>query len=142
MLINIELKTSVIRYEGIEQETHNIVKNNKMEKYIIYSSFLPESVAMMKNIAPECESAMLAVSFEDCINKARQTKADALHPYVGGMNCEIPKDMQGMAVRGWNVDEPFYKDGRVLKDKNFDRFKAYGVTDIITNVPEIYLSRK
>ncbi len=142
LLINIELKTSVIRYEGIEQETHNIVKNNKMEKYVIYSSFLPESVAMMKNIAPECESAMLAVSFEDCINKARQTKADALHPYVGGMNCELPKDMQGMAVRGWNVDEPFYKDGRVLKDKNFDRFKAYGVTDIITNVPEIYLSRK
>lgn len=139
LLINIELKTSIIRYEGIEQETHNIVKNNGMEKYIVYSSFLPESVAMMKEIAPECESGMLAVSIEDCINMARQTNADALHPYLGGMTCEIPQDMKDMPVRGWNGEEPFYKDGRELKDIHLDRFKAYGVTDIITNVPEIYL---
>lgn len=139
LLINIELKTSVIRYEGIEEKTHNIVKDNDMVKYIVYSSFSPESVAMMKEIAPECESGMLAVSVEDCISMAIQTKADALHPYLGGMTCEIPQDMNAMAVRGWNCEEPFYKDGRELKDIHLDRFKAYGVTDIITNVPEVYL---
>ena len=142
LLINIELKTSVIRYEGIETATHKLVKDNKMEKYIVYSSFLPESVAMMKDIAPECETGMLDVSLEECIKKARQTGAEALHPYIGAMDCKIPDDMMGKNIRAWNFNEPFYKDGRELRDVHFDRFKAYGVTDVITNVPELYLNIK
>lgn len=139
LLINIELKTSVIRYEGIEEATHKLVKDNFMEKYIVYSSFLPETVAIMKRIAPECEIGMLAVSLEECIKMAESTGADALHPYIGALDCTLPDNMNGITIRGWNMDEPFYNDSRILKDTHFDRFKAYGVTDIITNVPEMYL---
>ena len=44
-----------------------------------------------------------------------------------------------MPVRVWNVEEPFFNDGRILKDTHLDRYKLYGATDIITNVPEVYL---
>ena len=52
LLINIELKTSVVRYEGIEQKTCDLVKSYHLEKYIVYSSFLPQSVDLIKKIDP------------------------------------------------------------------------------------------
>ena len=48
-------------------------------------------------------------------------------------------DMQEMPVRAWNVEEPFFEDGRVLKEKNLQKYASFGVTEIFTNVPELYL---
>ena len=44
MLINIELKTSEIRYEGIEQDAYNLVKELGMCDSIVWSSFLADSI--------------------------------------------------------------------------------------------------
>lgn len=140
LLINIEFKTSIIRYEGIEQETLALVKKHGMEKYIVYSSFLPESVALIKQLDPKAETGMLAGALEDSVRFARSTKADALHPGNFGLNCRIPEDMRGKAVRVWNAEEPFFMDGRILKEKHMTKYAELGATDIITNVPELYLS--
>ena len=142
LLINIELKTSVIRYEGIEEATLNKVRDYGMETYIVYSSFLPESVALIKKLSPSAKTGMLAGTLEDAIKGARKVKADALHPGNRGLNCEIPKDMQHMPVRVWNGEEPFFRDGRILKERNMTKYVQFGATDIITNVPELYLSLK
>lgn len=142
LLINIELKTSVIRYEGIEEATLNKVRDYGMEAYIVYSSFLPESVALIKRLSPSAKTGMLAGTLEDAIKGARKVKADALHPGNRGLSCEIPKDMQHMPVRVWNGEEPFFRDGRILKERNMTKYVQFGATDIITNVPELYLSLK
>jgi len=139
LLINIELKTSIVRYEGIEQQAYDLVKKFGLEKYIVWSSFLPESVELMKKIDPKAETGMLAASIDDCMRFAKAVCADALHPYIGSLGYKLPKEFQGMPVRAWNMDEPFFQDGSLLKDTHFDRYKLYGATDIITNVPEIYL---
>ncbi len=139
LLINIELKTSKIRYEGIEQDTYDIVSKYGLQDYIIYSSFLPESVSLMKKIDKNVKTGMLAAYIDDCIMYAKQTNADALHPAIVSMGAEIPDDFKGRPVRAWNFEEPFFEDGRVLKDDDLTRYRAYGVTDIITNVPERYL---
>ena len=44
-----------------------------------------------------------------------------------------------MPVRVWNWDEPFFEDGRTLNGDNLYRYRGFGATDIITNVPENYL---
>lgn len=139
ILINIELKTSVIRYDGIESKAYEIVRKYGMEQYIVWSSFLAESVDIMKKIDRDAKTAVLAMSIEECISMARDTAADALHPYIGGLVYTLPQDMQGMPVRAWNGDEPFFNDGRPLKEAHLEEYRYYGATDIFTNIPEKYV---
>jgi len=139
ILINIELKTSVIRYDGIESKAYEIVRKYGMEQYIVWSSFLAESVDIMKKIDRDAKTAVLAMSIEECISMARDTAADALYPYIGGLVYTLPQDMQGMPVRAWNGDEPFFNDGRPLKEAHLEEYRYYGATDIFTNMPEKYV---
>lgn len=139
LLINIELKTSVIRYEGIEEAVLALVRNYDMEQYIVYSSFLPESIATIKELEPRAQTGMLAGSLEDAIRYARQTHADALHPGNMGLHVRIPEDMKQMPVRVWNAEEPFFRDGRILPKMDLTKYGNLGATDIFTNVPEQYL---
>lgn len=139
ILINIELKTSVIRYDGIESKAYEIVRKYGMEQYIVWSSFLAESVDIMKKIDRDAKTAVLAMSIEECISMARDTAADALHPYIGGLVYALPQDMQGMPVRARNGDEPFFNDGRPLKEAHLEEYRYYGATDIFTNIPERYV---
>ena len=139
ILINIELKTSVIRYDGIESKAYEIVRKYGMEQYIVWSSFLAESVDIIKKIDRDAKTAVLAMSIEECISMARDTAADALHPYIGGLVYALPQDMQGMPVRALNGDEPFFNDGRPLKEAHLEEYRYYGATDIFTNIPERYV---
>ncbi len=139
LLINIELKTSKVRYEGIEEKAVDMVKNYGMEGYIVWSSFLADSVALIKKLDGNAKTAVLAGSLEECITMAKNTGADALHPYVGGLVHKLPMDMSHIPVRAWNSDEPFFMETRPFKENALDKYKAYGATDIITNVPERYL---
>ena len=136
--INIEFKTSVIRYEGIEEKTLILVKKYGLEPYIVYSSFWAESVKLIKELDPQAKTGMLAGNLSDCIKWGRYAGVDALHPWIGGMDCKIPEDMKDVPVRAWNGEEPFYRDGRVLKERNLRRYAMFGVTDVFTNVPENY----
>lgn len=138
LLINIELKTSMIHYANIEKMTIQLVKELEMQKYIIYSSFWAESIKAVKKYDPCAHTGMLASSLSDCIKWARFANADALHPWIGGFDCSIPDEMRQFPVRAWNVEEPFYRDGRVLKETKLTKYAMYGVTDIFTNVPEQY----
>lgn len=139
ILINIELKTSIIRYDGIESKAYEIVRKYGMEQYIVWSSFFAESVDIIKKIDRDAKTAVLAMSIEECISMARDTAADALHPYIGGLVYALPQDMQGMPVRAWNGDEPFFNDGRPLKEAHLEEYRYYGATDIFTNIPERYV---
>lgn len=136
--INIEFKTSVVRYEGIEEKTLALVKKYDLQPYIVYSSFLADSVKLIKELDPQAQTGMLAGSLSDCIKWATYAHADGLHPWIGGIDCRIPEDMKAMPVRGWNGEEPFYQDGRVLRECNLRKYAMFGVTDVFTNVPEIY----
>lgn len=138
--INIELKTSVVRYAGIEKKAMELVKKHDMESHIVWSSFLAESVSIIKQLDSNAKTGVLAVSLEECITMARQTGAEALHPYIGGLVYELPEDMKDMPVRAWNVDEPFFNDGRELKEAALDGYKYFGATDIFTNLPQNYLN--
>ena len=94
---------------------------------------------MMKKLDKTVKTGMLASTLENCIRYARAESADALHPWIGGMHGSVPEDMAGMPIRAWNGEEPFFEDGRVLKERNLLKYSAFGVTDIFTNVPELYL---
>ncbi len=142
LLINIEFKTGKYRYEGIEKLVLSIVKKLDMEKYVIYSSFLTDSLKTVKEIDKKAKTAVLAELLEDCINKAKASGTDALHPCISGLNVKLPKYLKSLTLRAWNTDEPFFGEGKKLKEIDFQKYAAFGVTDVFTNAPEIYLKRK
>lgn len=143
LMINIELKNSVVRYEGMEQKVLDLVEKYDLSECIVYSSFLPESMGLIKVLCPTAQIAILAGNIHDCMDGARTHHADALHPWIGGMdpNTEIydHDEWKNMPVRAWNGEEPFYGETRLLKERHMEKYQLFGATDIITNVPEEYL---
>lgn len=139
LLINVEFKTSVIRYEGIEEKTFNLIDKYGLKDYVIYSSFLPDSVKLIKEIYKDAKIGMLSLEISDCMNFGELVNADALHPSDMGLHGEINDIWKNRPVRMWSTSEPFYEDGRVLGKIDHRNYCVFGVTDIFTNVPEKYL---
>lgn len=139
LLINIELKNSVVRYPGMEEKVLNMVEELGLEQFVWYSSFLPESINMIKHLRPEAKTGILAVTLEDCIAYASQVKADALHPCTSGLNIALPESTRGMPVRLWNTDELFWGQNRTEKKIDLRKYAGFGVTDVFCNWPERYV---
>lgn len=146
LLINIELKTSVYRYEGIERQTYDIVREHGMLGYIVWSSFLADSIRIIKEIDPSAKTGMLGTIMGDVIKKGNEVACDAYHPYDGGFGDVTAADMRAVAesgkpVRAWTGSEPLFVDKESKPMPSFDRRKLaeWGVTDIFTNVPDRYL---
>ena len=143
LMINIELKNSVIRYEGMEEKILELIEKIGLKDNIIYSSFNHESMGYIKNLDPTVKTGMLATNIQDCLKGANKYGADALHPSVAGLHVNklLSEDMayEGFKIRAWGGNEPFFGQKKKLVEKNMIKYASLGVTDIITNVPEMYL---
>lgn len=146
LLINIELKTSVYRYEGIEKQAYDIVKAHGMQNYIIWSSFLADSIKVIKDLDPDAKTGMLGGQMGDITREGDAICCDAYHPYDGGLGDITRNEMlkissSGKPVRAWTGTEPLFVDkaDRTLPSLDRRKLADWGVTDIFTNVPERYL---
>lgn len=143
LLINIELKNSVVAYEGMEQKVIDLANEYGLEDYIIYSSFNHASMALVKKFDPKAKTGALGVNICDCMNGMKKHGLDAVHPGRPGMDINVStvKELidNEIPVRMWNADEPFYGQTRPLHAVDLREYAAFGVTDVITNVPERYL---
>lgn len=141
LLINIELKNSKIRYEGMEKKILALTKEYGLEKYVIYSSFLPESMGLIKELDASARTAVLSVDIHQGLANMSKYKADAVHPGINGLdiNINFREKLNGIAVRAWNNKEPFYGQDKPDKETDLNRYACLGVTDFFTNVPEKYL---
>ena len=153
MLINIELKTGIVRYEGIEQDTYDIVKEYGLQDSIIWSSFNVDSIRVIKQIDPHARTGMLAANFEDCVSLGRAVGCDAYHSWIGGLSaitdrvlkeagCGRPYGLERLKrpIRAYASDEPFFIDGvKEYSGRDLRRYLSLGVTDVFTNEPERYL---
>lgn len=143
LLINIELKNSVIRYEGMEKKILGLVEKWELQDYIVYSSFNPESVLLIKEMLPSAETGILASKLSDCLNFAKANTVDALHPYIKMLDVEDLRGKTVLPVRAWNGKkyEPFYPCKDEVEIQDLEKLEKGGVTDIFTNVPERYLQK-
>lgn len=140
-LINIELKNSQIRYEGMEDMILETVRKWGLEDYIVYSSFNPESVRLLKEKNASVKTGILATPVSECLSFAETCPVDALHPNIKKIDVENLSSKTNLPVRAWNTSnfEPFYPDTRKIEIQNPEELKMSGITDIFTNVPEKYL---
>lgn len=133
LLVNIELKTGVLWYEGIEQKALDLVREMGMADRVIWSSFNHYSIETVRQLAPEAETAYL---YSDIICGVERYAAAhgvrGLHP--GLWNVKMADLLQrylasGLAVRVWTVDAA--ADLRWLLEAG---------ADVITNDPPLALT--
>lgn len=125
-VVNIELKTDVIAYPGIEEKVYHLVKELGVENQIYYSSFSLSSVVKMKNI--DCQ-AYVGYLMEDSYEKKYQEllkyHIQAFHPRYDFLNSENIKQLkkQGIFIASWTI--PHLAE--------YQRLKELGVDILISN---------
>lgn len=144
--LNIELKNSEIRYEGMEQKVIDMVSEFNLEDYVVYSSFNHDSIGLVRQLKDDADVAYLAGDYHRCMDGIRKYGGMTIHPAQLGMpvnksNVEAIKNA-GLRVRMWNGSEPLYGQLRTLPDMDLREYYRLGATDIFTNVPERYCENR
>ena len=107
--MNIEFKTGLVNYDGIEKKAHETAVECGVLERIVWSSFNHYSVQRLKKLAPEAETALLCsggilVTGEQC----KKTGASALHPDISQFlrYPELVEDCHtsGTKVRVWTIN--------------------------------------
>lgn len=130
MRVNVELKTSVEFYPGIEAEALALVEDAGMTERVVWSSFNHLTLLPLRGRVPAANIGLLLsdVTVEPW-RYAREFGAGALHP--GLHLLQVPGWVDaaheaGLAVHVWTVDEPAH----------LQLVAAAGVDVIITNRPD------
>lgn len=131
MEVNIELKTGVFFYPGIEEKVLRLVQELKMEDRIWYSSFNHASLRKIKEINPNARTGILyGDGWLGVPEYAKRLGVDALHPAL--YNLQYPGFIREVRERElklhvWTVNEKEY----------MDKLIENGIDAIITNYPDI-----
>lgn len=130
LVVNVELKTSIELYPGIEAEALDVVAAAGMADRVIYSSFNHYTLAALRDRVPRERIGLL---FSNAIVEpwayATQFGAGALHP--GLHLLQLPGYVEraheaGLRVHTWTVDDPSHM--RLVQ--------TLGVDALITNHPD------
>ncbi|MFL0581725.1 glycerophosphodiester phosphodiesterase [Solibacillus silvestris] len=106
--INIEIKSDIFEYPGIEALIANEIHAFNIEDQVIISSFNHESIARFQQIMPNVKTALLFASLimnlEEYIKKFN---TDAIHiPYYYGMRSIVQQTVKnGIIVRAYTVND-------------------------------------
>ena len=131
--INIELKTGVVFYEGIEADILAMTKEFGMEDRVIYSSFNHYSIMKIKELAPTARTGFLYM--DGTLNMpeyGHDHGVEALHPAF--YNVQYPNFVErshelGLKINSWTINSKQYM--KMACDMGLD--------GIITNYPDVAL---
>lgn len=130
LVINVEIKTGIFFYPGIEEKLNRLEQEMGMGGRIIYSSFNHYSVMRMKELNPRAKTGLLyADGFQNVPAYAADLGADALHPAWYNLQYEgFLEDCRryGLALHVWTVDDEAQM--QALADQRIDA--------VITNRPD------
>jgi glycerophosphoryl diester phosphodiesterase len=132
MITNIELKTSILPYPGIEKAVLAMIDKYDLRKKIIISSFNHYSVMRFKQLAPDVLSGFLESSeIVDFGAYTERLGIACIHPliYNISMNPDVLAEIQAhkRLLNVWHVDTE--DDVRAMK--------KIGVNAVISNYPEM-----
>lgn len=137
MRLNIELKTSVWPYPGIEEKIVEMVNQRGFRKNVVYSSFSALTLKKVRELDKETEIGILDYKVSDCLFKLKGgCGANALHPCWKGIDLPAGK-ISGYSVRA-------YFSGHLYPEKptgtrlDLGSLEGMGITDVFLNEPEMY----
>lgn len=127
--LNIELKSDIFPYDGMELKVLQILKDYRLEDRVVISSFNHEMVKSFKELAPQIETAILFVEVMVAPHDyASLVGADSLHAFFPTVLRPMGKEIiaSGRQLRVFTVNEESYAD--MMRDA--------GVHAIFTDYPE------
>lgn len=130
IITNIELKTSVYQYLGIEDSVLELIKKYNLEDKVIISSFNHFSILRMKKLAPQIKCGFLSEDW--IIDAGKYTfshQIECYHPRFNNLIPEVIEELKkfNIEINTWTVNDE--RDMLYLKEK--------GIDSIITNFPDM-----
>ncbi|WP_270749413.1 glycerophosphodiester phosphodiesterase [Fusobacterium hominis] len=107
IITNIELKTGINEYLGIEEKVWDLIQEFKLQDKIIISSFNHFSVMRMKKIAPNMKYGFLSEDW--IIDAGKYTHSHGIQCYHPRFNNLIPEVIEelksyGLEINTWTVN--------------------------------------
>ena len=131
-VLNIELKTDVIHYNGIEEDVLEMLDSYDMIENTIISSFNHESLKICKKINKNIKTAVLySEPIEDIVNYAKELGVYAIHPDYKLVDKSLIKKCHenNILVNAYTVNEK----------EDIERLIEEGIDGIITDYTNIAL---
>ncbi len=129
--VNIECKTGIYFYPGLEERMVRLVTDMGMTDRIWCSSFNHESVLKVKKLCPGMKTGFLVSDvIADVADYVKSNGVDALHPTLYHMQDEgLPQRcrQRGIALHVWTVNDK----------EQIRSLAAAGVEAVITNYPDV-----
>lgn len=128
LICNIELKNSILPYDGMEEKVIGLIRDYGLSRRIILSSFNHYSIVHCYRHAPEIETAPL---YSEGLYMpwiyAQSIRAGGIHPKHIAATDEIVRlsEQHGIAVRPYTVN----------KESDMQRLYKAGCSAIITDDP-------
>lgn len=132
LVTNVELKTNIYEYTGIEQKVWDLIREFGLQDRILISSFNHFSVLRMKELAPQLKYGLLSESW--LINAGQYTYdlgIGCYHPIYGNL---LPEHVQELKRFGLDINTFTVNDRQVAKT-----LAALGVDAVIGNDPAMLL---
>lgn len=130
IVVNIELKTDVISYSGIEEDVIKLIQHYGIKNKTLISSFNPQSLKKCKEIDSTIKTGFLYYQpMDDVIQYAKVLQVDAIHPGLNGVTEDliIQAHKNQLKVNVYTVNSPTHM--RRLIDA--------GVDGIFTDYPKL-----
>lgn len=129
IIINFELKNSIVPYEGMEEKILSLIYKHNMQHKVVLSSFNHYSMAKCREISKEIKTGILyAEGLYRPYAYAKTLGANAIHPSYQVINEEVVRESQeaGIDVNIYTVND----------EKHMRHFLNMKVDGIITNFPD------
>lgn len=128
-ITNIELKTGIYEYPGIEEAVLEMIEEYGLRDRIIISSFNYFSVLRMKKLCPEIKCGFLEESRVAGFGSyTRSHGVECVHPMHWCLTPETVKEIKenGIEINTWTVNDA----------AEAERLYALGVDSVIGNYPD------
>ena len=129
LISNIELKTGVFVYEGIEEVVYQLMKEYQLIERCIVSSFNHESVLRMKTIDPAVICGLLVDSWH--IHPEQYVRNLGIECYHPSAYCVTPELVAALHNAGIRINPWF---GSIQRD--YRQLIEMGVDSLITDYPD------
>ncbi|AHI55789.1 glycerophosphodiester phosphodiesterase [Listeria ivanovii] len=123
VILNIELKTDIFEYQGIEQKVVDLGKKYPNVK-VMYSSFNPHTLVRLRELDRTSRLALITHENLDAVlDLHKKIQLDAVHPPIQAKDTPILKEIP---ARYWTVN----------KEEDMTYFCAIKAKGIMTDFPE------
>ncbi len=132
---DVELKSGVVYYPGLEEKVAGIIRKYRIEDRIIFSSFNWLSLVIMKKLLPSVPCGLL---FESHMNArhiaflAKSAGMEFLHPDYNCIDDEMVREAKelGIGINAWTVNS----------EEDLRKLMEWDVKGCITNSPDMCLA--